>query len=89
MRLLRHRQQQLAMYGRQATGSPTDLTIAGYPDGTWPLPTPERIGRQLVTSAVTKDGSFTRGTGYTEATLISIMTTIMTTITAMDTTGTN
>ncbi|RSL17451.1 hypothetical protein EDE15_2986 [Edaphobacter aggregans] len=61
------------------------LVIDGFQEDTSGLLTPERIGLQLVTSTVTKDGSFTRGTGYTEVILISIMTTI----TATDTTGTD
>ena len=61
------------------------LTIDGFQGDMSELPIPEHIGLRLATSTATKDGGCTRGTGNTKATLISIMTMI----TAMDTTGTN
>jgi hypothetical protein len=85
MRLLRRRQQQLALYGRQDFGNPTAHTIAGFQEDTSELPIPEHIGLRLVTSTGTEDGGCTRGIGRTEATLISTMVMIM----AVDNTGTD
>lgn len=76
------------MHGQQAIGNPTDLTIAGCRDGTLLLPIPEPTGLQPATNTMTRAGSFTRGTGCAEETLMIGTMTTMTMGMATDTTGT-